>query len=109
MQKANAGTGRETCHEIIETFCFLRTLGFVAMASYLMHRLPLRRELALEQCEAASHGRNWDLRGDRSKQFGRRFEWSRIYGFADGHCETPDERDANFADWEHQHSVAMNR
>jgi hypothetical protein len=36
-------------------------------------------------------------------------KWARIYGFADGHCETHSEPRDNFDDWESQHSVVMNR
>jgi hypothetical protein len=33
--------------------------------------------------------------------------WSRIYGFADGHCETRIETDGNFAGWEKGHAVGF--
>ena len=36
-------------------------------------------------------------------------KWARIYGFADGHCETHFETNGDFAGWENQHSVALNR
>jgi hypothetical protein len=36
-------------------------------------------------------------------------KWARIYGFADGHCETHVETNGDFTDWETQHSLALNR
>lgn len=30
-------------------------------------------------------------------------EWTRVYGFADGHCEAHPEPDGNFDEWERQH------
>ena len=35
-------------------------------------------------------------------------KWARIYGFADGHCETHLEPDNNFTNWENLHSAALN-
>ena len=32
-------------------------------------------------------------------------KWTRVYGFADGHCETHSELDASFARWEKDHSL----
>jgi hypothetical protein len=36
-------------------------------------------------------------------------KWVRIYGFADGHCETHLESDNNFTNWEILHSAALNQ
>jgi hypothetical protein len=35
-------------------------------------------------------------------------KWARIYGFADGHCETHLESENNFTNWENLHSAALN-
>jgi hypothetical protein len=35
-------------------------------------------------------------------------KWARIYGFADGHCETHLESENNFTNWEYLHSAAVN-
>ncbi|HWY29821.1 MAG TPA: hypothetical protein VNX46_03645 [Candidatus Acidoferrum sp.] len=35
-------------------------------------------------------------------------KWARIYGFADGHCETHLESENNFTNWENLHSGALN-
>jgi hypothetical protein len=36
-------------------------------------------------------------------------KWARIYGFADGHCETHPELDNNFTNWEKLHFATANR
>jgi type II secretory pathway pseudopilin PulG len=35
--------------------------------------------------------------------------WERIYGFADGHCETQSQPNDNFDRWENLHSAVLNR
>jgi len=47
------------------------------------------------------------LRSDATKD--RDGKWVRVYGFADGHSEAHHEPENNFADWERQHSVELNR
>ncbi|HSY17491.1 MAG TPA: type II secretion system protein [Candidatus Acidoferrales bacterium] len=47
------------------------------------------------------------LRGDSIED--RDGKWIRVYGFADGHSEAHIEPENNFADWERQHSVALNQ
>jgi hypothetical protein len=34
-------------------------------------------------------------------------KWTRVYGFADGHCEAHSEPNENFDDWERQHSAVL--
>jgi len=43
------------------------------------------------------------IRSDPCRMAGGR--WTRVYGFADGHCERHSEPDSNFAAWEEEHSL----